>query len=219
MFSDGKRAVAKEAILEAPIPRSILIQPPTAKNGLERAGHASTLGPLPPGLKSLTGLKSLSGAPQRARQEKPLKTQVHRWSIEDSSLTFISPHFPLERNHVVIRDSSPSDIAKRVALCLAGHHTAASYSSNEASAMVETDDGVKFKVSLFRESPDQPNGVLVECQRRRGDGFAFHKIARAVLRAAGGLEWKDNRCHHSFKVPESVLSGTGKQSRPSDPLP
>mmetsp|Transcript_11424 Transcript_11424/g.15827 ORF Transcript_11424/g.15827 Transcript_11424/m.15827 type:complete len:215 (-) Transcript_11424:244-888(-) len=203
---------ASKVIPEAPVPRSISIRPPTASGESQQDRPLFSFGP-PPALKKSTE------ATTQTRPGKQLAAGEQRWDVKDGSLECISPHFPLERNHVLICDSSPSIIADRVARCLAGISAHTTYNDEKASAIVETQGGVKFKISLFRQSADQPNKVLLECQRRRGDGYNFHKIARTVLRAGRGQELNEERCKPSFKIPASVISGEGNRSRPSDPLP
>mmetsp|Transcript_35933 Transcript_35933/g.78069 ORF Transcript_35933/g.78069 Transcript_35933/m.78069 type:complete len:480 (+) Transcript_35933:142-1581(+) len=99
-----------------------------------------------------------------------------------------NPPYPLERTHEILRHTSPSTIANRIASCLRDQSIGAVYDNENAACIAETSDLTKFYVRLFRcgDEEESDGAVLVEVQRRRGSCPTFHDAARVILAAARG---------------------------------
>lgn len=93
--------------------------------------------------------------------------------------------YPLEKSTRVVEGATPAEIAKRISDCLRTLSVHAQYNDEAATANLLTDENVELHLCLWQTPPDyQPQGVLVELQRRKGDSIAFHRYSRSILDAA-----------------------------------
>mmetsp|Transcript_38590 Transcript_38590/g.44972 ORF Transcript_38590/g.44972 Transcript_38590/m.44972 type:complete len:413 (-) Transcript_38590:75-1313(-) len=126
------------------------------------------------------------------------------------------PSLPIyfEKNcSTVIKKTSPSEIARRIVICLHRISAAALICEGNPSMKVTNMDQVEYIVSIFKTNRVNITStygtkhfdVLVEVQRRRGDSLSFHSDCRNILDAAAGES--TNNCSTQFislKVPPSI---------------
>jgi hypothetical protein len=103
------------------------------------------------------------------------------WDV--SVIPGIPLFYPLEQTRVSIsrRESSPTEIAKRIVKCLEDLSIAATYNKDQALALAETMDGVQLHICLFQT---REKDTLVEIQRKSGSSLSFHRHARIILKCA-----------------------------------
>jgi len=111
------------------------------------------------------------------------KVRQCKWAVDNSCMKILSEEFPLERTSRFIPDGDATQVAARICECLRQRSVQATYNSQKAKAKCVAMENVKFRIQLFAS---ENGGLMVEVQRRRGDGFAFMRECRAVLSAAEG---------------------------------
>lgn len=132
--------------------------------------------PSPMGLKN----KPVSGK----RMKQPVGTE-DSWNV--TQLMPLPGFHILERTHVYVSGSTPSQVASRIASCLKEQSIAAKYDSGKACAHAETAEQMQFVVRLFQHSASK---ILVEVQKLMGCSFGFCQVAKTVLNAAKGVNVK-----------------------------
>eukprot|EP00978_Attheya_sp_CCMP212_P004257 scaffold9342_cov65-Attheya_sp.AAC.3 len=111
------------------------------------------------------------------------------WDV--SVIPGIPLFYPLEQTRVSIpsRESSPTEIAKRIVKCLEDLSIAATYNKDQALAVAETMDGVQLHICLFQT---REKDTLVEVQRKSGSSLSFHRHARIILKCAVSGDRNEN---------------------------
>lgn len=111
--------------------------------------------------------------------------QVGTWDVK--SVKNIDPYFPIDKNHGIIKDLTPCQIATNICNFLKKHSIEAVYDNDEAIAYAKSSNGCKFTIYLFKH---EEKDVLVEVQRRSGCSAEFHSIANKILCASKGCEYR-----------------------------
>lgn len=114
----------------------------------------------------------------------------------------------LERTHVRVSDASPQEVASRIVECLRKQSVAAVYNDEEALVEAESQQCVQFAVRLW----DSKNQVVVEVQRSCGCSFAFHELAKCVLRSAKGVT-SSPPAPRTFALPKCIPRETEEERR------
>lgn len=106
-----------------------------------------------------------------------------RWSLADVHLPRRSSLWPKPVVAVQIHDDDvpAATVAIRITECLRRRSIAVEPNEEDATAVCSTVDGCVWTIHIW-------HGLLVECMPVRGNTLSFHTAARAVLRAAEGLE-------------------------------
>lgn len=88
-------------------------------------------------------------------------------------------------------DAPPAVIARRISECLLARSVIADYDDESVTATCFTVDRCLFVVRLWRVPPSATevnDAILVECIKTKGNSFSFHRITRAILQAAQGID-------------------------------
>jgi len=94
--------------------------------------------------------------------------------------------YPLERSTRLVEDPL-EDVVARVSEANRVLSIHAVYCDDTATASLLTAEHVEMQLSLWKTGgPNQPEGIAVELQRRKGDSIAFHRYSRHILDAAVG---------------------------------
>lgn len=93
---------------------------------------------------------------------------------------------PLDRNAVFVEDVSAPDVAKRISDVLHERSIEASYNNEKAKVKCSTEDGVEFRVRLYRGRGKFSNGIIAEVQQRFGASINFQTDVDAILDAVQG---------------------------------
>lgn len=102
------------------------------------------------------------------------------------SLRPVPAFYPLERSTRLVEDSL-DDVVARVSEANRILSIHAVYCDETATASLLTAEHVEMQLSLWKTGgPNQPEGIAVELQRRKGDSIAFHRYSRHILDAAVG---------------------------------
>eukprot|EP00568_Trieres_chinensis_P003696 CAMPEP_0183311180 /NCGR_PEP_ID=MMETSP0160_2-20130417/35581_1 /TAXON_ID=2839 ORGANISM="Odontella Sinensis, Strain Grunow 1884" /NCGR_SAMPLE_ID=MMETSP0160_2 /ASSEMBLY_ACC=CAM_ASM_000250 /LENGTH=381 /DNA_ID=CAMNT_0025475681 /DNA_START=153 /DNA_END=1295 /DNA_ORIENTATION=+ len=109
------------------------------------------------------------------------------WSIE-YCLPRIPPFYTLEKTRVTLYGISPAEAAKRISLGLKALSLDTSFDGKKSNALARGGDGVELRIQLYQGDDISRRGIVVEVQKKRGCSFRFHKLARAILRAARGID-------------------------------
>lgn len=159
--------------------------------------------PAPKAFSSVAPMRSHVSAPAKALN-KP------GWRV--TNVLPMPPMYFLERTHVVVSDASPQQIAARIVDCMERESVRAVYDDRENCVTAETKEHVEFVVRLW----EQDNETIVEVQRAGGDGFVFHQIAKAVLRAAKGLRSPSPpKTRAAFSIPKGVPLSNEEEKKES----
>lgn len=132
--------------------------------------------------------------PAPMMQTAPVKAQAaipqsrgpapYTWNLH--SVPTLPDFYPLERTAVFVADTSIETVASRIATILRERSVEARYDDAKAKVRCMTNDGVDFRVRLYRGRGQFSNGIIVEVQRRFGSGLAFYTETKAILNAAEG---------------------------------
>lgn len=137
------------------------------------------------------------------RNDATINPSSASWIVNDTKAPLYLPFYPQPSKHTsCILQDLPSTIASRVSKCLISRSVDAEYDEEAVKATCLTVDRCCFVVNLWYYDAPSNNDealnntahasskrmTLVECVRRRGSGFTFHRNVRAILRAAQGLE-------------------------------
>jgi hypothetical protein len=94
--------------------------------------------------------------------------------------------YPLERSSRFVEELLHV-VAARISEANRVLSVYAVYDNEAATAALLTGENVEMHLSLWKTSgPKQPEGIVVELQRRKGDSIPFHKYSRLILAAAAG---------------------------------
>ena len=94
--------------------------------------------------------------------------------------------YPLERSSRFVEAQLP-EVAIRISEANRVLSVFAVYDNDTATAALLTAENVEMHLSLWKTSgPKQPEGIVVELQRRKGDSIPFHRYSRLILAAAAG---------------------------------
>eukprot|EP00544_Gedaniella_sp_CCMP2646_P013639 CAMPEP_0202496348 /NCGR_PEP_ID=MMETSP1361-20130828/19549_1 /ASSEMBLY_ACC=CAM_ASM_000849 /TAXON_ID=210615 /ORGANISM="Staurosira complex sp., Strain CCMP2646" /LENGTH=491 /DNA_ID=CAMNT_0049127649 /DNA_START=56 /DNA_END=1531 /DNA_ORIENTATION=+ len=104
-----------------------------------------------------------------------------------TNLRLVPAFYPLEKSSRFIDDDLAS-IATRVSECLRLLSVQAIYNNEVATASLLTGENVEMHLSLWKTAATSknPEGIVVELQRRKGDSIVFHRYSRHILDAAIG---------------------------------
>lgn len=124
-----------------------------------------------------------TAAPKAMTQtaSKPMKFQ---WSLPEAPTL---PEFhPLERTAVFVPNAQASVVSARISDVLRDRSIEASFDDSKGRARCVTEDGVDFRVRLYRGRGQYSHGIIVEVQRRFGTSINFHSDTKAILDSAEG---------------------------------
>lgn len=110
------------------------------------------------------------------------------WS--PTQVRFVPPYYPLERSNRLV-EFSLETVARRIAEANRILSIHAIYDNKNATATLLTSENVEMHLSLWKTSAKtgesaNPEGIVVEVQRRKGDSIAFHRYSRLILDVAAG---------------------------------
>jgi len=148
-----------------------------------------------------------------SNQPEALKTHINL-----SKVKYFPSYFNLEANHAYITDDTPSGISSKINECLESEKIQFHFDKHEALIHCETNkdanrlDNCKFKVRIFKKfSKESSSGdtsptptILVEVQRRSGCCVEFNHIARKIILASKGCEYKHG-VRGKPRIPDDLL--------------
>lgn len=175
-------AKSTEITPDHPVMRSVALQRPEA--GVLRV-HSSPV----------TSKSYVTGG-DLAADEKSRHKVAAAWHVSEAR-PLPDLHL-LERTHVFV-DAPVSLVASRVAECLRSNSIAANFHVGESMLEAETNEHVQFLVYLWHYE----NQVVVEAQRMSGCSYGYSRTAKAVLRAAKGMEAAQRKIP-MFAIPSCV---------------
>lgn len=110
------------------------------------------------------------------------------WS--PTQVRFVPPYYPLERSNRFV-EFSLETVALRISEANRILSIHAIYDNKNATATLLTSENVEMHLSLWKTSAKtgesaNPEGIVVEVQRRKGDSIAFHRYSRLILDVAAG---------------------------------
>lgn len=147
------------------------------------------------------------------KQPEALKTHINL-----SKVKYFPSYFNLEANHAYITDDTPLGISSKINECLESEKIQFHFDKHEALIHCETHkdanrlDNCKFKVRIFKKfSKESSSGetsptptILVEVQRRSGCCVEFNHIARKIILASKGCEYKHG-VRGMPRIPDDLL--------------
>jgi len=110
------------------------------------------------------------------------------WSVQEGQVPVLPELHPLERTAVFIRGEDPARITERISGELRDRSIEAVYDDDIAKAKCTSQDGVDFRIRLYKGRGDYSNGTIVEVQRRFGVSMNFHLDTTAILDRALGKD-------------------------------
>lgn len=108
------------------------------------------------------------------------------WDIQDKDVHTLPEFHPLETTAVFVPNSFAPDVAGRVSDVLRTRSIAATFDNSKAKVSCISEDGVDFRIRLYRGKGKFSHGIIVEVQRRFGFSMSFHVDTVAILDAAEG---------------------------------
>jgi len=184
--------------------------PPSAMMGHQGGGSAATI----------------DTSPMKVVQQKQKQVKTTRFVWNLSSAPSLPEFHPLERTAVFIPHSIPSDIAPRISSILRERSIEAQYDDSKAKVKCTTEEGVDFRIRLYRGRGRYNHGIIVEVQRRFGTSLVFHNDTQAILDSAEGKkiltssnklpEVTDEDDEDTDSDDDEYGSGGGSSSRSAD---
>jgi hypothetical protein len=107
-----------------------------------------------------------------------------RWNLVD--VPVLPEYHPLEKTAVLVSHTSPLEVSTRISDVLRDRSIEAFYEDDKAKVKCTTENGVAFRVRLYRGRGEFKHGIIVEVQRRFGVSVNFHADTMAILDAAQG---------------------------------
>ncbi len=147
-------------------------------------------------LKSSDVIDKESYFSQSVKVEKPPSSNVQsNWA--PTTLRPVPAFYPLERSTRLVEEPL-EEVVARVSEANRVLSIHAVYCDETATASLLTAEHVEMQLSLWKTGgPNQPEGIAVELQRRKGDSIAFHRYSRHILDAAvGDFDSKDLLANH-----------------------
>merc|ERR1712003_544115 len=93
---------------------------------------------------------------------------------------------PLERSAVFVENVTTQEVAKRISEILHERSIEATYNDEKAKVKCVTEEGVEFRVRLYRGRGNFARGIIAEVQRRFGASSNFQTEINAILDAVQG---------------------------------
>lgn len=134
------------------------------------------------------------------------------WSVTNDQVPVLPDLHPLERTAVFVPNvTSPDGISQRISGLLRDRSIEAVF--EDAKAKCTTQDGVDFRIRLYRGRGDYKTGVIVEVQRRFGISTYFHNDTMAILDRAKGNAVSRSNQKKSSNLP--LVSEAGDDFKPN----
>lgn len=108
------------------------------------------------------------------------------WKLHD--VPSLPEYHPLERTAVFVPNANPLDVSMRISEVLCIRSIESSYDNEKAKVRCTSNDGVDFRIRLYKGRGVFSHGIIVEVQRRFGTSNSFHNDTQAILDAAEGKE-------------------------------
>jgi len=141
------------------------------------------------------------------------------WKL--NAIKYFPSYYSLERHHAYIssKEFDLETIASNLSDCLSTEHLEVTYDQHEAVVTCETteDDAshpnpnyCKFRINLFKKAQEEdsmmPPTYLVEVQRLTGCCVEFSVLAKKLLCACRGCEYKsDVPCVSQLTIPDYLI--------------
>jgi hypothetical protein len=122
--------------------------------------------------------KSVASAPRVRSRPSPV------WKLQQ--VPVLPDFYPLDQAATLVPHASPMDVSGRVSEVLRDRSIEATYDDDKAKARCLTEDGVDFRVRLYRARGVYSHGIIVEVQRRSGSSVGFNQDVKAILDGAAG---------------------------------
>lgn len=151
-----------------------------------------SLGPMPPIPAGM--LSSSSSQPDHFINAYPRKASPPFYHEQTSSsfswkLTSV-PVLPeshrVERSAAFVPNAEPIEVASRISDMLRERSIQAQYENGKAKVKCTTNEGVDFRIRLYRGRGRYNHGIIVEVQRIFGTSLMFHSDTQAILEGAQG---------------------------------
>lgn len=136
----------------------------------------------PAGFGASINTAQMKAAPQVAVQAPSIPKYV--WNLH--SVPTLPEFYPLERSAVFVPHTQASTVAQRLSEVLRERSIEAAYDNEKAKIKCFTNEGVDFRVRLYRGRNQYSHGIIVEVQRRFGDSLLFRCDTQAILDTAEG---------------------------------
>ena len=146
-----------------------------------------------PGYKSvdvasapILGMGTVLTQPAKVAPRPPPRKGI--WKVQDEHIPELPELHPLERSAVFIENEDPTAISERISGELRDRSIEAVFCDHVAKAKCTTQDGVDFRIKMYRGRGKFSHGIIVEVQRRFGVSTHFHTDTMAILDRAMGKE-------------------------------
>ena len=127
----------------------------------------------------------VKGAPQ-IELASPSEPQKYVWNLP--AVPTLPEFHPLERTAVFCPNTSHSIVAERISDILRERSVEASYDNEKAKVKCISQEGVDFRVRLYRGRNTYNHGIICEVQRRFGSSLNYPQLVQAILDAAEGKQ-------------------------------
>jgi len=108
------------------------------------------------------------------------------WNVEDNWNRELPSFYPLEETNCLVKNTAPSIVSGRISDCCRLLSVQAQFDDVAGTASLKTAEHVEIHLSLWSGTDEEPEGLVVEAQRRTGDPIKFHEYTRHILDAAQG---------------------------------
>ena len=130
---------------------------------------------------------SINTAPMKAPMvQSSSKSTVPKFAWDLQTVPTLPELHRLERTAAFVPHTSPTVVAGRISDVLRDRSIEATYDNDKAKVKCVTNEGVDFRLRLYRGRNQYSHGIIVEVQRRFGSSLVFHGDTEAILEAAQG---------------------------------
>lgn len=169
---------------------------------------------------AMSGLQN-SSMMQSAVQSKqgvalPVSSALSRYVWKLNDVPTLPDLLPLERSAVFVENVSTQEVARRISDTLHERSIEATYNDEKAKVKCVTEEGVEFRVRLYRGRGNFSHGIIAEVQRRFGASSNFQTEINAILDAVQGKKNIIGVSKSNIPMPPTVVSDDEDDYEPDD---
>lgn len=159
-------------------------------------------------------MQSAVQAKQAAALAVPPPSARYVWKLKE--IPTLPDLLPLERSAVFVENVTTQEVAKRISEILHSRSIEATYNDEKAKVKCVTEDGVEFRVRLYRGRGNFSHGIIAEVQRRFGASSNFQCEINAILDAVQGKKTIKAPTKTSIPMPPAEISDEEDDYEPDD---
>lgn len=153
-------------------------------------------------------------AAKQAAALNPSTSSRYVWALKE--IPTLPDLLPLERSAVFVEHAGTQELAKRISEVLHERSIEATYNDDKAKVKCVTEEGVEFRIRLYRGRGNFGHGIIAEVQRRFGSSSNFQTEINAILDAVQGKKITKAPTKSKIPLPPAVIHDEDDDYQPDD---